>query len=1824
MNVFALRDRVISDYASYVRSFVEIRNPRIQNLVEQELAEGLLWPEPLLQLNPAFKAGRSIDQLCEDGLLHPQCAAIFARKTGRQTLPLNLHLHQDQAIQVADTGAPYVLTTGTGSGKSLAYIIPIVNSILRRGAGQGVQAVIVYPMNALANSQMGELEKFLCEGFPDRRSPVTFARYTGQDSQQRREEIIQNPPDIILTNYVMLELMLTRKRESDLLRAMSGSQGKGLRWLVLDELHTYRGRQGSDVAVLVRRAREMTSGADLQCVGTSATIAGSGTRREQQAQVATVASQMFGVPVAPQHILGETLRRFTRPRDFSQSQEIAALRERLEQVNESTALSIDELADDPLSAWIEDTFGLVSCEEDNERFFKRAIPRPIGGVTGAAHDLAALTGLTAELCVTGIRDFLLAAAEVSPDGTTGRTPFAFRLHQWVSRGDTIYASLEAPLKERYLSVSGQNFVPGSDREKTLFPLAFCRECGHEFYTVWKAAEDGMPRFLPRALLDTQEAAAPVPDAAAGFIYVSESDPWPTDASEVMTRLPDDWLEEHKGTLRIKAGQRGNVPQPLNVNPLGQIESSGSISQGAQTQSVSCFWMAASLRFCPCCGVTYNSSQKSDFSKLSSLGNEGRSTATTILSLSLISALRQDNQLADEARKLLSFTDNRQDASLQAGHFNDFIETALLRAALYRAVDQAGTQGLRHDTLAAEVFRTLQLPFEEYARDPGVRFAARAETERALRDLLAYRLFRDLRRGWRVTSPNLEQCGLLQIDYVSLDELAATQDVWQPLHPALAAASPERRAYLARVLCDVLRRELAIHDIHLEAHHQEAIYNRAMQHLKAPPALWNFDEGETLERARVLFPRGRQKGSSDSILDGYLSARGAFGRFVKRELFPNERPTQEDIQQILSDLLTALQEAGIVEQAHSYLRRASRNRFGRDEAPEEMGYRLKASALIWKVGDGTKPLHDPLRTPRLAFPEIAETDEATGANEAMSANEAGSADGTDTDEPAGRVNPFFTAFYQGMAQLLGSMEAREHTAQVPYAQRQEREDRFSAATLPILYCSPTMELGVDIRQLNAVHLRNVPPTPANYAQRSGRAGRSGQAAIVWTYCTSGSPHDQYFFKRPAAMVAGAVAPPRLDLSNEELVRAHIHALWLHETGVDLKQSMREVLDLSGDVPTLDVQSHLSQAFASPGARARARQHALQVLASLGAEVSDAAWYGAQWLDMTLGGAPHAFDRACDRWRGLYRSAAHQRDAQHRLTNDLSRAPRDRDQARRLRDEAERQIRLLTDMGESEHSDFYTYRYFAAEGFLPGYNFPRLPLSAFIPGRGRRDEGEYLSRPRFLAISEFGPRALIYHEGSRYVINQVILPPSSGPEGESTLPVESFKRCQECGFGHPVNKESNSDLCERCGSALPVAWNNLLRLQNVATRRRDRINCDEEERLKLGYEILTSVRWPEREGRRAVIEGVAETVAPDHATSQPALEPLAQLSYAQAATIWRINIGWKRRREAHGPGFMLDVERGYWEKTEKESEDKKEPDDPFSNRRALVIPFVEDTKNCLLFSPQGQDESEAFLSTLGHALKRGLLARYGLEDTELVVEPLPDARHRRVLLFYEATEGGAGALKHLLETPDALSEVAQKALEACHFDPSTGADTNSQCAAACYDCLLSYSNQTEHLLLDRVLVRDYLLALAGTRLREVRPDVPVVADLEGALDDIPVSEAEAAAEIPAPLWRGCESELERRWLRSIARRGHRWPDEAQRLFPGAGLQADFYYQRGCAIFVDGPHHDGETQAARDEVRRAALEDAGVNVIAFRYDDNWDAIFDQWPGVFGLASHGCTPQR
>lgn len=183
---------------------------------------------------------------------------------------------------------------------------------------------------------------------------------------------------------------------------------------------------------------------------------------------------------------------------------------------------------------------------------------------------------------------------------------------------------------------------------------------------------------------------------------------------------------------------------------------------------------------------------------------------SVVSASIVRSLRQvpAEQLDPQARKLLTFVDNRQDASLQAGHFNDFVQVVQLRGALYRAV-AAVPSGLTHEDVAARVTEALGLGFASYAANPGAKFSQRDHTERALREVVAYRLYLDLQRGWRVTMPNLEQVGLLSVDYVDLADIARDDECWDGTHVALRRAEPAQREELGHVMLDELRRVLAV-------------------------------------------------------------------------------------------------------------------------------------------------------------------------------------------------------------------------------------------------------------------------------------------------------------------------------------------------------------------------------------------------------------------------------------------------------------------------------------------------------------------------------------------------------------------------------------------------------------------------------------------------------------------------------------------------------------------------------------------------------------------------------------------------------------------------------------------------------------------------------------------------------------------------------------------------------------------------------------------------------------------------------------------------------
>ena len=878
--------------------------------------------------------------------------------------------------------------------------------------------------------------------------------------------------------------------------------------------------------------------------------------------------------------------------------------------------------------------------------------------------------------------------------------FAFKLHQFISGAGRLYSTLDVS-GLRTITFDAQIFDP-DHAEKRLYATHFCRRCGQEHHPVTLVDEMGGSRFEKREIDDVpgNEDDDGDGDGVAdrwGFLM-----PEPVDGDFTFQGndedYPDLWLEETKsGEMRLKPTYRKTRAELFTVQPDG---SSGSGGRRA-------WFMPGRFKFCPACGE-YHSDSTRDINRLAALSAEGRSSATTIIIAGILRWMNDPEAgIPEITRKLLAFTDNRQDAALQAGHFNDFIFVTLLRGAILAALAEAGDEGLREDEIGQAMQRMLGFVAANKSRrsewlvEPDLKGANLLGAERTMREALTHRFWIDQRRGWRYTNPNLEQLGLIQARYSTLEDLAR-DDFEFEMTPILRDSSADERSTALRALLDFMRKGLAVECDALDRLKIESLTGRMRGLIKAP---WILDE-ERFLAAPVFMPRPpmrREMLPKDEELILRGSPTSTIGRTLKAMTFAGKRPTGKQITEILEGLLNAANRYGLATPVASPV--------GGD------GWRLVSSGVTFGVGRGNV-------------------------------------------EPE-RDNRFFQALYRGISSLLVEggeslfgFEGREHTAQVEGDLRELREARFrfgaedqkaltenaeklkelreDSQFLPTLFCSPTMELGVDISSMNVVYLRNVPPTPANYAQRGGRAGRSGQAALIVTYCAAQSPRDQYFFQRPSAMVDGIVIPPSIDLANPDLVESHLHAEWLAASGIALSSSISENLDMV--VTGKPLLPHHWERAISEEAREAGKKRVTAVLSALLRDYGPTPpiWFSglASHARTIVDAAPKRFADTFDRWRDLLAAAERQVEDAARTLRDYSISPHERRAAESRQAAGNVQIKLLLRGAEGQGSDFYVYRYLATEGFLPGYNFPRLPLMAFVPG-GQGGKGErYIQRARFL--------------------------------------------------------------------------------------------------------------------------------------------------------------------------------------------------------------------------------------------------------------------------------------------------------------------------------------------------------------------------------------------------------------------------------------------------------------------------------------------------------------
>ena len=1719
MNVFDTHRQIVDDYAQYIRSFINISDSEIARTVQDSLSEGRLWPQPLLQFNPAYEQAGTVEEAISAGLLHDDARYIFDG--------YSLYLHQREAIELGERGTDFIVTSGTGSGKSLTYIGTIFNHLLANRGADGVAAVIVYPMNALINSQTNEFNTYKdnYERNTGRAFPITFGQYTGQEKEERREAMRKAPPQVLLTNYMMLELLLTRVQE----RPIRDAIFEHLRHLVFDELHTYRGRQGADVSMLIRRIQSQCK-QSVCCIGTSATMVSVGSAESQRWEVARVASTVFGRPFEPDQIVDETL---------AQSLDDAGTQPSRQELHAAITTGIDaaageaELRRHSVAAWLENR---IALEERDGRLARRM---PMGFMDVVAA-LAEDSGAPEDRCRLVLETTLQWVSAVNQriqEGGSRYTLLPFKLHQFIAQTGSVYTTLDQG-EERFVTLE-PGIYKHDDSNKPIFANVFSRATGHPFICVSLADSQLVPREF-RAAGDDDE------DATDGYLIIGD-EIW--DPDQDLDYLPEAWVRTRaKGEKVPDPKKRAHFPRKLYFDEYGNCSET-------EANKYWGWFMRTPLLFDPTGGVFYDA-KTNEGTKLTRLGNEGRSTSTTITAFSILNRLR-DGGHSPRDQKLLSFTDNRQDAALQAGHFNDFVQVVRFRAGIRQALESAPGGVLDYATLGEAIFNALSLPFRDYGnRDAEPELApVKRKYEEVFQDYLLFRALADLRRSWRIVLPNLEQCALLDIGYMDLDETAAEDEFWSDLDIANRLAHPERREFLATVL-DYFRLEYAIHsENYLVRSRLKEFEKRFREQLTTP---WTLDADEELAAPSVirLDPLHRSARLSNKSM-GPASSLGKYIKHVAKQSEVGRDVLRGDhYRDFILRLMRKLKDA-------DYLFQETARNANNEEVPV---FRLRIEKIQWKLGDGETVKPDPIK--RRSYKVQART-----------------------------PNAFFREIYRRDFTESKRLTAADHTGQLGVGARQDRENRFRgdwyldesrklldesrirSESISALFCSPTMELGVDIGGLSVVHMRNAPPNAANYVQRSGRAGRSGQGALVFTYCSGFSAHDRHYFQHQAELVAGAVQSPRIDLCNRELLITHLHALAISAIGLpgleagggERPSLMRLIVD--GD-PAMPLSPGVVEGLKiGPATFDSIKATFQRVIADFAGELKGTsnAWYSDDWLDQNLGSLAAHLDSAMGRWRKMYQSARAllTRATQPIESGRLKVGSDEYRRYKRLQDQANRQLNLLRNDqgGSTEISEFYPYRYLASEGFLPGYNFTRLPLRIFVPTGSTA--GEYISRPRSIALREFGPLNLIYHNGRKYRVSQMVT-----QDAESSL--TEAKISKRAGY-FLTGDQSDLEICPFSGLDLSDNANkehlhDLLEMSESRGEETARITCEEEERISRGYQVESFFHVDG--GDFASIRLAMARAGDSH---------LLNLRFIPAARLVSLNKGWRSQKIE---GFPIGMTSGNWRNS------MPEPDPDAREEHRIVKLWTSTLADALYIEPvQALGLEPDGVITLQHALKRAIESVFQAEPSEIGVSTMGDPECPNILL-YEAAEGSLGILSQFVEDVTTFRKVIEAAEQVCRFD-----DENYK-APASYDDLMSYYNQRDHQRLDRFLIRDALdkLKLAQIEIKASPAFKDYEEQYQHMLRDL-----------------DSNSSTERTFVYHLYRNGLRLPDAAQKRVPGIYCQPDFYYEPRFWVFCDGSPHDDPQVRERDDEQRQLLIARGDEVWSWHYSEDLAAKIAQRPDIF-----------
>ncbi len=1790
---------------------------------------GQVLKGPYLEATAPYAPGdRTLAQLVEAGELHPEFRRLFRRPPApaqvvgfgkplavappRERLPAGrvLYRHQVEAVRrLTGPGLPHtVVASGTGSGKTECFLLPALDWCFRHptATGRGLRALIVYPMNALVNDQIRRLRNLVGYAKGEPAVPIRFARYTSETAKTvaegrkkdptaplnqllGRDEIVANPPDILITNFAMLEQAMLRPQESPFFAAVDEF---AWRFVVLDEAHSYRGAQAVELSRLMQRVRAAVARGQAEkgvpvrpavCVATSATLSAGGTEtpEERRAETAKFAGGLFGTPFDPAGVtFADRLDPAAggAPWAFPNADAQASADAAWADLDGPQVTATDSPLDDGYATLLSTVADPVAVAVARRRSTDRAgflhallhgHPRfrwlwdqvRLGPV--AVEDLAARAdwaGETFERRAAGVAR-LVDACNAARTAAGEQPLLPCRYHLFASALEGLFTELAADAEPsedcdvpelRIRRLVARRIAP-DDRQAA--ELARCLGCGTPFVVIDPNPQD--------AGLDQP----PVWDRA---IDAYAFGPGHFDGVPLTPVRLD---------LRTNLAEGAAVPAPLNPlwRTLYRVEKSAS---------------GKDAKACPHCA---RSSSHYDVAGRFQTGQDapvGILTSALYEQLPPLTAAEQQRVRAElperfgpggdpivgGGRKLLIFSDSRQNAAYLAAYLQDRGTEHLMREVGYDAL--AGeTAGVTLDGWAGRTAtelsrRGLRVPFlvERDLADPEVKPFTRSylDDSAACRNVALGRLLTDLQG----TQPqSLEAVGLVAVgctppalDHLDAADLAPNRPEW----PGGPVTVREARELIDRVFRLMRRRYL----VTCPANVDRPGFGTKQQYLVA------------------VVPD--TEGDSFTGLLGKTAADTAFTDLLRRwaERRGGVPATDAQVEEFGHWLFAGL--SGLSESVHA------------ETVGGVLALALRYEAITVRRADRLFRCGSCAAVAATACGGVCPEPRCQG-HLAEVLPGALPADGPEDD---GYVRRYVLG---GRAEL----RCEEHTAQLGADLGADTQEAFQAGQVNVLSCSTTFEMGVDLGDLQAVVMRNVPPGTANYLQRAGRAGRRAKAvAFVLTFCQR-RPHDRHHYADPTRLIAGTVRPPRLDLANRAIRDRHAAAEVLAEywqwlvlpaggntkgfaNGGTVGLYFADALAATGRTP----HAHLAAWLATPAHRGRCRARLTGAFPDVTADLADAL------LDRLADHNPAAnpLARAGDDLGALLEA--------YRTEAELSRADAE---VQRLAGKAtpEREARSLADAFgrlERQQKSEFLISALMARGVLPSFAFPVNVARLHVlrtEFEGRSSSKLKLERDGKIGLADYAPGAGVV--AGKRVYTSV---------GLRKFPAQQFhfdnwyRWCRTCNHlqlwaGQADKPTGLKPDCEACGNLLrspPQRW--VLPEWGYVTDR------------KALARPPRGRRPPRGNSTRAYFHGNlptpgsagwgARVAAPD-APAEVRVEGVA----ADGQSLLVLNHGPRRTDKVGRAGFEVCARCGRADFDKSNKVASHRPPYHLTGRAcqgatggaaalrepvALGHRYATDVA-WLDFHGSGRGRADAgFWLSLAYAVAHAAASVLNVERADLEVLAVPhEADDRQAVVLYDAVPGGAGHSRQVLAHLPAVVARARRLLADCSCD---------RAAAGCYGCLCDYHNQFAHPHLSRGPALEYLDRLAdaidGGPPDPWRPAEPGAAR---AMADAVLAAAGPVTVAAAGLAAGPIPGLGRDWFDVLAEAAARPPTRGQLTL----------------LLGRVPPLGPDPADAHAHLRLAALAAAGVAVRAappptawasLRAGDGPDAVAWRWGAALNLG--------